>query len=56
MKNLSAQDWKKLAKKDKDKLEAELAKNGETLEDYEARIKRLWPREVKLPKAQWRHR
>jgi len=56
MKNYSAQDYKRLNKKDKDKLTQDLSKENKTLEDYEAEIKALWPREVTLPKAIWRKR
>lgn len=51
--NYSAQDYKLLKKKDKDKLIKDLEKEGRNLEDYEAEIKTMWPREVKLPQAHW---
>jgi len=54
--NYSAQDYKKLKKKDKDKLIKDIEKEDKTLEDYEAEIKALWPKEVKLPEAHWKVR
>ena len=51
--NYSAQDYKKLKKKDKDKLVKDLKEEGRNLEDYEVEIKTLWPREVRLPPAKW---
>jgi len=54
--NYSAQDYKKLKKKDKEKLEKDLAKEDRNLEDYELEIKTMWPSERILPKAQWRVR
>ena len=52
----SAQDYKKLKQKDKDKLIEDLKKEEMTLEDYEAEIKLSWPSERILPKAHWRVR
>jgi len=54
--NYSAQDYKKLKKKDKDKLIKDIEKEDKTLEDYEAEIKASWPKEVKLPEAHWKVR
>ena len=51
--NYSAQDYKKLKKKDKDKLVKDLEKEDRNLEDYEVEIKTMWPKEVHLHKAHW---
>lgn len=51
--NYSAQDYKKLKEKDKEKLAKDLEKDGRSLEDYEAEIKKGWPPERKLPQAHW---
>ena len=51
--NYSAQDWKLLKQKDKNKLIKDLEKEERTLEDYEIEIKTMWPPERRLPKAHW---
>jgi len=54
--NYSAQDFEKLTKAEKDILKANLEKNNDTLDNFEARLKELYPKEVTLPKANWRKR
>ena len=52
LKPLSSQDYANLTAKDKEELLLALAETGETIEDYEKRIKKLFPPEIELP-VQW---
>lgn len=54
--NYSAQDWAKMPFKQKWDIAVELEKDGIVFEDWLAGIKMLWPKEVHLHKAHWRHR
>ena len=49
LRDMSAQDYANLTAKDKEELTADLASRDETLEDYEKRIKKLFPPEIELP-------
>ena len=53
LRNMSAQDYANLTAKDKEELTAELASRGETFDDYEKRIKKLFPKEVEMPPIHW---
>ena len=53
LRDMSAQDYANLTAKDKEELTAELASRGEALEDYEKRIKKLFPKEIEMPPIRW---
>jgi len=53
LRNMSAQDYANLTAKDKEELVAELASEGDSFDDYEKRIKKLFPKEVEMPPIHW---
>ena len=50
---MSAQDYANLTTKEKDEIQAMLKDKGESLEEYEARIKKLFPPEITMPPIHW---
>ena len=53
---LSAQDYMKLSNDDRKELRAILTQEGKDADLYEERMRKLWPKEVKLPPLKWRKR
>ena len=53
---LSAQDYARLSNEDKKELRATLKQEGKDPDLYEERMRRMFPREVKLPPLKWRKR
>jgi len=53
---LSAQDYMKLSNDDRKELRAILKQEGKDADLYEEKMRKLWPKEVKLPPLKWRKR
>ena len=53
---LSAQDYAKLSNDDKRQLREILKQAGKDPDLYEEKMRRMFPREVKLPHLKWRTR
>lgn len=53
---LSAQDYAKLDREDKEALRKVLAENNIDADEYDKKTRKLWPKEVIHTVKSWRHR